>query len=91
MLFAKYIYLLVENGIVGYKGDGSPAVEAELANPSDVTLSDDDSLYFSDPVNNYVRKVSPSDIITTAAGKGIVGFSGNGGPATEAAINHPWG
>jgi hypothetical protein len=79
-------------GTSGYSGDGGPATLAHLAYPSSVAFDGDHSLYISDTGNNVIRKVDLSTgIISTVAGTGVAGFSGDGGPATSAELNYPWG
>ena len=79
-------------GDSGYSGDGGPATKALLAYPSAVAFDGDHSLYISDTGNNAIRKVDLSTgIITTVAGTGMAGYSGDGGPATSAQLNYPWG
>ena len=74
----------------GYSGDGGPATEAMLASPIAVFATADGDLYIADHRNSRVRKVdSATGIITTVAGNGEQGFSGDGGPATHAAIALP--
>lgn len=73
----------------GHSGDGGPAVAARLDYPTGVAVDQLGSLYIADGGNHRVRKVDPSGIITTIAGNGIEGFSGDGGPATEAVMNKP--
>ncbi|HSS35478.1 MAG TPA: hypothetical protein VLR93_04335 [Patescibacteria group bacterium] len=80
----------------GYSGDGGPATNAGLYCPIMVTLGPDGALYFADHVNNRIRRVDTSGIITTFAGSGPAGldmgsFSGDGGPATEATLQEPYG
>ncbi len=78
------------NGTGGYSGDGEPATLAEMANPNIVRFDPGGILYVSDAGNNTVRKINmTTGIITTVAGTGIGGFSGNGGPATLAEMNQP--
>ncbi|MGH8614615.1 MAG: hypothetical protein ACREYF_21960, partial [Gammaproteobacteria bacterium] len=77
--------------VLGYSGDGGPAREAKLSYPVDVALGSDGSLYITDYVNNRIRRVGPDGIITTVAGTGVYGYSGDGGPATEAKLYYPWG
>ena len=74
------------NGTAGYSGDGGPAVNAQLNVPGGVALDAAGNLYIFDSGNLRVRKVSTSGIITTVAGNGAPGFSGDGGPATQAEI-----
>jgi trimeric autotransporter adhesin len=75
------------NETPGYSGDGGPATSAELANPSAVAVDHSGNLYIADFSNNRIRKVSPSGTITTIAGNGFSGYTGDGGPATSAEIN----
>jgi RHS repeat-associated protein len=71
------------NGIYGSAGDGGPAVQAQLTDPTDVYLDAEGNLYIAERFHG-VRKVDPSGIITTVAGGGSWGTIGDGGPATEA-------
>jgi sugar lactone lactonase YvrE len=76
----------------GHKGDGGKATEAQLMNPTDVAVGRHGSLYIADTKNDCVRKVDSKGIITTLAGQcGKRGYAGDGGPATEALLNHPYG
>ncbi|MBA7695691.1 Virginiamycin B lyase [subsurface metagenome] len=75
----------------GYSGDGGPASEAKLHYPYDVAVAPDGSLYIADTNNFCVRRVGPDGIITTVAGTGEQGYSGDGGPATEATFDRPYG
>jgi len=72
-------------------GDGGPATAAELGNIQGVATDRLGNLYLSDTDNHRVRKVSASGVITTFAGIGTPGFSGDGGPATAAQLNLPYG
>jgi len=75
------------NGTNGYSGDNGLASSAQLAHPERVVLDAAGNIYFSDYVNYRLRKVSASTgIITTVAGNGTSGFSGDNGPATSAEI-----
>ena len=78
-------------GTPGYSGDNGPATQAQLNTPSDVAVTPDGSLYIADTMNNVIRKVSPDRIITTFAGNGQGGFSGDGGLATQAKLDRPYG
>jgi sugar lactone lactonase YvrE len=71
----------------GYVGDNGPATGAALTFPEVAVMDSAGNLYISDLGNNRVRKVDPSGTITTYAGTGISGFSGDGGPAAEAQLN----
>src|ERR1022692_4998410 len=76
-----------------YTGDGGPAAKALLGDPVAVLLDAAGNLYISDSGNNAIRKVNTSGIITTVAGMGpnANGYSGDGGPATQAELNGPKG
>ncbi|MBN4080473.1 hypothetical protein JYT31_02300 [Beggiatoa alba] len=78
-------------GTRGFTGDGGPAIDATLRNPESIAVGPDGSLYLSDESNNRIRKVDPNGIITTIAGTGSLGFSGDGGPALNANIGDPEG
>ena len=82
------ITTLAGNGNSGFSGDGGPASSATLNFPSGVAVDSDGNLYIADTYNNRVRKVS-GGTITTVAGNGNQGFSGDGGPAVSAALSHP--
>ena len=75
----------------GYCGDGGPATSACLLNPTSVAVDAAGNLFIADQSNNRVRKVNTSGIITTVAGTGVSGFSGDGGLATSAKLSYPWG
>jgi sugar lactone lactonase YvrE len=80
-------------GSCGYAGDGGAATSATLGHPEDVTLDGAGNLYIADTSNGVVRKVDRNGIITTVAGNSELspGFSGDGGPATSAALAFPDG
>ena len=78
-------------GAAGYSGDGAPAVGSALNGPVGVAIDAQGDLFIADSFNNAVRKVSPSGTITTFAGTGVAGFSGDGGPATSAQLRVPVG
>ena len=79
-------------GQEGYSGDGGQATQAHLAYPSGVAFDGDHVLYISDTGNNVIRRVDlVTGIITTVAGTGTAGYAGDGGPATAALLNYPWG
>lgn len=82
------ITTVVGSGLAGYSGDGGPATAAKLKNPGGVTLDAVGNLYVSDQFNHVIRKVSTSGIIVTLAGSNVLGYSGDGGPATAARLNH---
>jgi sugar lactone lactonase YvrE len=70
----------------GFTGDGGPATSAELFWPSGLAVDKQGNLYIWDTNNKRIRKVSPNGTITTVAGTGTAGFSGDGGPATSAQL-----
>lgn len=76
-------------GIAGYSGDGGPATSGQLNNPWGIALGNNGSLFIADLSNNRIRKVSPTGILSTFAGNGTIGFSGDNGPATAAQLNVP--
>ena len=75
----------------GYSGDGGPAVNAQLNEPLALAVDARGTLYIADSNNYRIRKVTAAGIITTAAGTGTAGYSGDGGPATSAALTYPYG
>jgi sugar lactone lactonase YvrE len=75
----------------GFSGDGGPATQARLHLPSGVVVDAAGNLFIADAENNRVRKVSPAGMIATVVGTGQLGFSGDGGLATEARLNFPIG
>lgn len=89
----EIITTVAGSGIAGYAGDGGLATEAELNSPSDVDVAADGSIFIADTLNNCIRKVDPAGIISTYAGRcGEAGsFAGDGGLATEASLNNPYG
>jgi len=78
-------------GTMGESGDGGPATLAWLNLPYDVTVGPDGSLYIADAQDLRIRRVGPDGIITTVAGTGTYGESGDGGPATQARLSEPYG
>ena len=79
------------NGTTGYAGDGGPATNAELYYPNGAVLDSADNLYIGDQGNNRVRKVDAgTGIVTTVAGNGTGGFSGDTGAATRAQMAQPY-
>ena len=79
------------NGTPGYSGDGDAAAGAQLNFPYGVALDASANLFIADSSNNVVREVGISGIITTLAGDGTAGYSGDGGVPADAALNHPTG
>lgn len=79
------------NGLASFSGDGGTAASAQLNDPAAVTFDTAGNLYIADADNNRVRKVTPAGVITTVAGNGTAGWSGDGGPGPRAQLNHPMG
>lgn len=75
----------------GFKGDGGQAISAQLAKPTGITMDAAGSIYFADTNNGRIRKITSDGIINTIAGKTGAAYSGDGGSATQAALNFPRG
>jgi len=73
-----------------YTGDGGPAILACMANPRGTGFDGSGNLYISDYNNSAIRRVSSAGIISTFAGTGVKGYSGDGGAASSAQLNHPY-
>jgi len=76
-------------GVAGYSGDSGQATSAQLSTPAGVTVDGAGNVYVADDGSNVVRKIQTSGVITTVAGTGVAGYSGNGGAATSAMLNGP--
>lgn len=83
--------LVAGTGKRGFSGDGGPALRGAIAAPRDLAFDRQGNLYFTDSYNHRVRRVSAEGVITTVAGTGRAGYSGDGGPAIQAALNNPQG
>jgi uncharacterized protein (TIGR03437 family) len=88
---AGTIQTIAGNGSTTYSGDGGPALQAGLNVPVEVYMDQAGNLFITDQYNNRIRKVAPDGTITTVAGTGVAGFSGDGGPAVDAELNTPTG
>ena len=75
----------------GYSGDGFAATLAQLSEPYGVAVDSVGNVYIADMNNNCIRKLNTAGIITTIAGNGVYGFSGDGGAATSAQLSYPYG
>jgi hypothetical protein len=83
------ITTIAGTGVLGYNGDGIPATSAKLYAPLGLVFDNAGNLYFSDEGNARVRKIDNSGIISTVVGTGVVGYSGDGGQATNAELRQP--
>jgi len=86
-----YLTYFAGNGNRGFSGDKGKATEASLAFPYDVRLDSKGNLYIADVFNHRIRKVDTNGLISTIAGTGVPGYSGDGGPAVNAQLNMPYG
>ena len=77
------------NSSSGFSGDGGNATAATLNAPNSVALDKLGNIYIADSINNRIRKVDSNGIITTFAGTGTQGYSGDGGNATSAKLSYP--
>ena len=75
----------------GYSGDGGPATQARLNSPDGMVVDAQGNIYIADTYNHRIRRVGLDGVITTIAGTGAEGYSGDGGPATQARLNYPAG
>jgi uncharacterized repeat protein (TIGR01451 family) len=85
------ITTIAGNGTAGYLGDNGPASASELNFPYGVTVDTTGNVYIADTLNNVIRQISTTGIITTVAGDGFLGDSGDGGAPTSAELNFPAG
>jgi uncharacterized protein (TIGR03437 family) len=76
-------------GTRGFSGDSGPAVQAQLSFPCGIAVDRTGNVFITDQANQRVRKIDTAGVITTVAGNGTRGFSGDGGPARDAALNEP--
>ena len=89
-LTTKRMTTVAGTGQRGYTGDGGPAVQATLAAPHEIVFDKNGDLYIAERDNNVIRKVNmKTGIISTVAGTGKAGFSGDGGPGIMAVLNQP--
>lgn len=84
------IQTIAGTGVSGYNGDNMPAVTAQLNHPLGLAFDLQWNLFIAESYNNRIRKIDNSGIITTIAGIGIAGFSGDGGLATMAKLDYPY-
>jgi sugar lactone lactonase YvrE len=79
------------NGLFGYSGDGGQAKNAKIYLPTGIKVDAGGNVIFADSGNFRIRKVNPQGIISTIAGNGVEGYSGDGGPALNASMEYPDG
>lgn len=77
------------DGTANYLGDGGGGGSAEFSNPAGMAMDANGNLYIADSDNGVIREFSATGVVSTVAGTGINGFSGDGGPATKAQLNGP--
>lgn len=85
------ITTIAGTGVFGYSGDGGPATRAKLNGPMGIFVDTRNNIYLADIGNQRIRKIDTAGIITTIAGNGELGFSGDGGLATQAKFDDPAG
>jgi sugar lactone lactonase YvrE len=74
-----------------FGGDGGPATEANLQEPTSIAIAPDGTIYIADRDNDRIRRIDPSGVMSTFAGDGTTDYRGDGGPATEAGLDDPAG
>jgi sugar lactone lactonase YvrE len=85
------VVTIAGTGTAGFSGDGGPGTQAQINNPYGLTMGPDGALYFCEIGNHRVRRLDlKTHVISTAAGSGEKGYSGDGGPALRAALNEPY-
>ena len=88
---AGIISTVAGDGIAGFRGDGGPAAFAQLNSPNSVAVDSAGNVFISDYANYRVRRITAEGVISTVAGNGTQGFSGDGAPATAAQLNETAG
>ncbi|MHA7962451.1 NHL domain-containing protein, partial [Streptomyces sp. L500] len=87
--FVPPISTVAGTGVAGFGGDNGPGVSAQLNRPYGIAVDSTGTLYFSDFSNHRVRKITTDGKVSTVAGTGVAGFSGDNGPAVSAQLNYP--
>ena len=85
------VTVIAGTGTAGYSGDGGPGTSAQLNVPTGIAVDSAGNVYVADQNNHRIRRVSPTGAISTFAGTGTGGFSGDGGPAASAQLAGPRG
>lgn len=86
----RIITTIAGTGTNGYNGDNIPATTAQISTSGGLIIDKDGNIYFCDIVRNAIRKIGVDGIITSFAGTGVAGYSGDGGPATIAKLHNPF-
>lgn len=86
-----YLTRFAGTGERGRGGEGVKALESAFAFPCDVRLDSKGNIFVADLENHRIRKITRDGVVTTVAGTGVPGYSGDGGPALSAQLNSPWG
>ncbi len=87
---AAEITTFAGSGSKGFTGDGGLATHAQFHEVNGVVIGPDRAVYICDTKNHRIRRIAPDGKVSTFAGNGTAGFSGDGGPATEASLNEPY-
>jgi DNA-binding beta-propeller fold protein YncE len=91
VLSAQSVVTIAGTGTAGFSGDGGPGMMAQVNNPYGLVVGPDGALYFCEIGNHRVRRLDlKTNAISTVAGSGEKGYSGDGGPALAAALNEPY-
>ncbi|MEO8596040.1 MAG: SMP-30/gluconolactonase/LRE family protein [Candidatus Solibacter sp.] len=85
------LFTIAGNGNAAYYGDGGPGTKGSVNQPEGVAVDAQGNVYIADTLDNAIRKLTPEGIITTFAGTGASGYSGDNGPATQARLRLPKG
>jgi DNA-binding beta-propeller fold protein YncE len=89
--FGQQIVTIAGTGVAGFSGDGGPGTQGQVNNPYGLVIGPDGALYFCEVDNNRVRRLDlKTHKLSTVAGNGQKGYSGDGGPALEASLNQPY-
>ena len=89
-LGARRIAVVAGNGTKGHSGDGGPATAAQLSAPHEVRFDSRGNIFVAERDSHVVRRIeTKTQVITTVAGTGVAGYSGDGGPSTAAQLNQP--